>query len=134
MKNLATFLFVILSVSFSFAQDSITVVKTVNISTIDTLELDLDANIVEFIDIVSDVARIETTISANSKHLQQLSKAGRYSLAVSTVKEGVNVTTQVTNKTAKREKTITIDGTDLEETYKIKVYIPNGYPVKIIKS
>lgn len=130
MKNLLTFITLILATSFTYGQTEKTVVKTFNLQGSTSVVLDLNGD-VEVQEWSESTLRIHMNIkleNSNVHMLKYLLTQGRYNLKLDNTDTGVVITSPGRDK----DVVINKEGDTLSETVTYTVFVPQNVSTEIM--
>lgn len=130
MKNLLTFITLILATSFTYGQTEKTVVKTFNLQGSTSVVLDLNGD-VEVQEWSESTLRIHMNIkleNSNVHMLKYLLTQGRYNLKLDNTDAGVMITSPGRDK----DVVINKEGDTLSETVTYTVFVPQNVSTEIM--
>jgi hypothetical protein len=130
MKNLLTFITLILATSFTYGQTEKTVVKTFNLQGSTSVVLDLNGD-VEVQEWSESTLRIHMNIkleNSNVHMLKYLLTQGRYNLKLDNTDTGVMITSPGRDK----DVVINKEGDTLSETVTYTVFVPQNVSTEIM--
>lgn len=130
MKNLLTFITLILATSFTYGQTEKTVVKTFNLQGSTSVVLDLNGD-VEVQEWSESTLRIHINIkleNSNVHMLKYLLTQGRYNLKLDNTDTGVMITSPGRDK----DVVINKEGDTLSETVTYTVFVPQNVSTEIM--